>query len=256
MPPKTRSNLSLGMVKMLKRNKKKEIRKKKRKYLPSARNSEQGNVFMFILIGIVLFAALGMTVSRGFQSSTTSNLSKREAELAASEILTYAQSIERAINRLRRNNVSESDISFDHPDLTGYDHAQPNTNKVFETDGGRASYNPAPTGSASSTEWLFTGASCITNLETGASGCDSDTNTRNEELLIALSNVDAVVCSEINDALQISTTPTDSSGGLSSTKFQGSFADDTEITLPGGPFITACFTDGSNNHFYHTLIAR
>ena len=93
------------------------------------------------------------------------------------------------------------------------------------------------------------------DIGTGATGCDTD-SIANEELIIVLPNIVDIVCEEINKRLNISGTPVDTGGGASSTKYQGSFADGTEIILPGGPFNTACFSDGTNNHFYSVLIAR
>ena len=81
-------------------------------------NTEAGNVFLIILIGIVLFAALSFTVARGFRSETTSNLSDRQATLHAQEVIDYAQKITRATDRLRRKGCSEKEISFFHPDIS------------------------------------------------------------------------------------------------------------------------------------------
>ena len=71
----------------------------------NSRISERGNVFIFILLGLVLFAALSFTVARGFRSDTTSQMTDRQAELLATEIITYGQQMERTVNRLRRNGL-------------------------------------------------------------------------------------------------------------------------------------------------------
>ncbi|MCB9981246.1 MAG: hypothetical protein H6860_02470 [Rhodospirillales bacterium] len=248
------------------RNKKEEERKKDLSIsypasyvfpLTSARSGEAGNVFVLILLGIVLFVALSLSISRGMRSDTTSNLSKQEAALAASDILAYAQKVERAVNRLRRKGVSENDISFDQAFVAGYNHtpAVADTNKVFNADGGAISWKSPPEGSNDGSEWFFTGETCIADLGTGATGCDTD-SIANEELIAVLPNVVDIVCEEINKRLNISAIPADTGGGASTTKYQGSFSDDTEIILAGGPFNAACFSDGANNHFYSILIAR
>jgi len=226
--------------------------------MPQNRQAEAGNVFMFILLGVVLFAALAFTVSRGFRSDTTSAMSARQAELAATDILNYAQRMERAVNRLRRKGTSESDISFDDVALTGFNHtpAVADNDKVFDASGGNIRYSPPVANANDGSDWHFTGRTCIAGIGSGASGCDSDADTSNEELLMVLRNVNQSVCEEINGSLDIAGVPTDTGGGASTNQYQGSFADGTEIILAGGPFSAACFTDGTNNHFYFVLLAR
>ncbi len=220
------------------------------------RQSEQGNIFIIILMGIILFAALSFSISRGMRSDTTSNLSNQESALAASDILAYAQKIERAVNRLRRRGISENDISFDQTFVAGYTHGQPDTNKIFTTTGGAVSWQSPPAGANDGSDWIFTGATCIADVGTGATGCDSDADISNEELIATLGNVDTAVCTEINDRLNISGIVADTGGGASTTKYQGAFADGTEIIMAGGPFTAGCFSRSGNNHFYYALIER
>ena len=218
-------------------------------------NSESGNVFLIILMGIILFAALSFSISRGMRSDTTSNLSNQEASLAAADILAYAQKTERAVNRLRRKGVSENDISFDQSYVAGYAHGQPDTHKVFTTTSGAASWQSPPEGANDGSDWTFTGETCIADMGTGATGCDSDA-VSNEELIAALDNIDTTVCTEINDRLGITGILADTGGGVDTTKYQGTFADGTEIILTGGPFSAACFSRAGNNYFYFALIER
>ena len=56
--------------------------------------------------------------------------------------------------------------------------------------------------------------------------------------------------------MNMGTTPADTGGGASATKFTGTFGDDKEIILAGGPLETACFSRGGNNYFYTVLLAR
>lgn len=225
------------------------------------RTKERGNVFIFILMGIILFASLSFVISRGLRSDTTSNLSDQQVALAASDILNYAQRIERAVNKIRRNSISENDISLE------YDGNYVNNNcndgadpefpgcQVFNGSGGRVDYI-SPDDNVTTSEWHFTGATCIADLGTGATGCDSDGNTTNEELLLVLTDLSDAVCTEINDRLNITAIPADAGGGASTSAFTGSFSNGTEITLAGGPFSSACFSRSGRNDFYFTLIER
>ncbi len=222
--------------------------------------SQRGNVFLFILLGIILFAGLAFVISRGFRSEGTQKISDRRAELAATDILSYTQRLERAINKIRSKSVSESDISLEHGgefinascDDSG-DAAFPAC-QVFNPGGGSLSPQDPPQDANDGSPWHFTGASCIPDIGTGAAGCDS--SGADEELLAVLPNMDATVCEELNKKLKITGIPADGGGGHAATPFTGTFADGTEIDLPGGPFSAACFSSGGANHFYAVIMAR
>ena len=212
---------------------------------------------MFILVGIVMFATLALTISRGMQSQTTNTMSSRDAELAAVDILGYTQKVERVVSRLRRTGRSENDISFDNGTVTGYAHSpvQSDTNKVFHASGGSILWQSPPENVNDGSEWVITGGSCLADIGNGATGCDSDV-TSNEELIIVLPAVSDTVCQKINDKLEISNIPADGGGGYSTTKFTGSYADDTEIIPAGSSFTSACVSYSGNNYFYSVLIER
>jgi hypothetical protein len=226
----------------------------------TARNNhhERGNVFVFILLGIVLFASLSFFIAKGMRSQTTEGLKGRKAELAAADILSYAQSLERGINRLRMKNVSENDISFESAQDMAYAHtpAVDNAQKLFHPAGGAISWQAPAQDVNDGSDWVFTGGTCIPDLGTGAAGCGSDGNIRNQDLLAVLPNVVEGVCEALNDRLNITGIPADSGGGASITKFTGDFAEDTELILLGGPFTSACFSRGGGFYFYSVLLAR
>jgi hypothetical protein len=220
---------------------------------------ESGNAFMFILIGIVLFAAISFVMSRGFRSEGTSNLSARQAELAAIDIVTYAQRIERAVSAIRRKDISEGDISLEHNG--GFINANCNDAadrrfpecQVFHPQGGNISPQTPPLNSNDGTNWHFTGATCIEGA--AVTGCDSD-GQRNEDLIAVLRNINQSVCTAINRRVGIDGIPVDAGGGFSATPFTGTFPEDTEIALAGGPFTAACYQNGGAFHFYSILIKR
>lgn len=220
-------------------------------------SKESGNVFVIILVAIVLFSALSFTISRGLRSDTTEQMSGQRVTLSASTILNSAQILERGVNKLRRKSVSENDISFDQDFEAGYEHTptQPDNHKIFDVTGGTISWQRPPENASDNSPWFFTGSTCIQDLGNGGSGCDSD-STSNEELIAALPGLFESVCEEINDRLGISGIPADTGGGISTTQFTGTFADDTEIILAGGPFPSACFSNGGTYIFYHVLLER
>lgn len=250
----------------------------------TSRCREHGNVFIFILLGVVLFAALSYTVARGMRGDTANSISDRQAALAASDIITYAQRIERAVNKMRRKGISESDISFDNNFVTGYNHtpAQPDTNKIFHPSGGNVTYTP-PLSDWLETfasapdlygEWYIPDATRIFRL--GPNGLDTveahNDSVSNEDLILVLPYIKQNICIEINKKLGISTDdtiPQDSNNMWSVTepKYTGTFTD-SGVAIEaggGGPSITneptACVEGGGGNpatgyHFYYTLIVR
>jgi hypothetical protein len=221
-------------------------------------HNQSGNVFILILVGIVLFAALSFTISRAMRSETTDKLSGQKAALAATDILNYAQKLEQGINKLRQKNISENDISFESPQDMAYAHTPVVTadKQLFNLSGGAVNWQNPPPNVNDGSAWLFTGETCLADLGTGATGCDTDTDTSNEELIAVLPNLVTSVCTEINNRLNLAATPADTGGGASTAKFTGTFDDDKEIILAGGPLETACFSRGGNNFFYTVLLAR
>lgn len=217
--------------------------------------SERGNVFLFILLGVILFAALAFAISRGFRSDTTTAMSQRKAELLATDVLGFAQRLERTVAKMQRSGISENDISFENPVDAGYAHT-PSTDahNVFHGDGGALSRQDAPSGANDGSVWHFTGHTCIADIGTGATGCSSNTDS-DEELIAVLPNVNATVCAIIDKKLGMASIPANSGGAYSATKFIGTYADGSEIILDRSRN-AACYSQGGNYHFYYVLIAR
>lgn len=236
----------------------------------NSRTSERGNVFIFILLGLVLFAALSFTVARGFRSDTTSQMTDRQAELLAAEIITYGQQMERTVNRLRRNGCSENEISFENTDTAVYTFATRDECKIFHPDGGKMkpwTIREELGGSSvypSYSPWRAGGSFFIDDLGSPAS-----------ELLFYIGMVNPTLCEAINDKLGVENT----GGGLPfnpgshiHSVFVGNFDDlgnppaawatwsNSEPDLVGEA--TACVDYSDRNPsvglqlYYHTLIIR
>ena len=221
------------------------------------RRGECGNVFMFILLGVILFAALAFVMSRGFRSDTTTAMSQRQAELLAVDILSYGQRLERAVGTLQRKGISESDISFFNEAIAGYDHipAEGDSQKVFHPSGGTATWKSPPPKANDGSAWHFTGHSCVTGIGTGGTGCAANAVGTDEDLIAVLPNVNATVCAAINKRLGIDPMPSNGGAAYSGTKFTGDFSDGSEIDL-GDKYNAACYEQGAAHDFYYVLIAR
>jgi hypothetical protein len=228
--------------------------------------TERGNVFLVILLGVALFAALALTVARGMRSSNTTTLSTRDAELAATEILAAAQNMEKAVSKVMRKGCSENTISFwtdtdgdgsetSSDDYYNDDSPPDHTCHIFETAGGGTRLVTFPS-DISADPWYFTGGTCITDVGTGNSGCSGD-GEPNEELLAILPGVNAAVCIEINKRLGIEPMPT--YGGpypLATNTFDGSYTPDREYNSGTPPHPSGCLKHDTNYSFYSVLMAR
>lgn len=225
------------------------------------RTSECGNVFVFVLIGLVLFAALMFTFMRSSQQGT-GNLSAQQAKVVAGDILAYAQQMEQTVSRLRAKRISESSLDFENPTVGGYANGgcADDTCEVFDPAGGRLVWQSPPASSNNGGEWVISGALRINGV--GTSGGVATAS----ELLLVLPNVDLDVCLELNNRLGVTNPsnapPVAAADTDYSTIFTGSFA--------FGDILTSAQTDGKSAacfegngtpasdtyHFYQVLVAR
>lgn len=226
------------------------------------RNSQAGNVFMIILLAIAMFGALAFTISRSMRSSSVTTMSERTVDLAASDMISFAQGLQRAVDRVRSNGCSENEISFENPVVAGYANAGTPSDKckIFSPDGGAATWRKAPEGAATDLNWRF-----LSNKIGKADGTKIF-GTTGEDLVVALSGVNIQVCDKINEKVSGYTSWESTGAHNATTKFIGAFT-------AGGDGInranlwpipeSGCFcdtggtcSDTTTNVFYHTLLTR
>ncbi|MFH1157287.1 MAG: hypothetical protein V1721_00130 [Pseudomonadota bacterium] len=224
--------------------------------------SQAGNAMLFVLIGIVLFAALTFAFTRS--SRSPSGVSSEDARLYAHQIISYAEKINGAVQTIMlQNGCSGTRVSFENTSVAGYSHVPPSPQKcrVFNsTVGGGMIFESPPAGALTAAgDYLFTGNVCIGGVGTGPyASCASD-GLKNEELLLILPWVSAEVCVAINRILSNSATiPQEAAGGYDGTKFTGTYADGFEL---GSGASAKCFqsaggSPGSGYHFHYTLLAH
>ena len=217
-------------------------------------DTESGNAFFLVMIGVVLFAGLMFTLSRSARQGGD-NLTQKQAEIAATAILDFAQKIERGVNNVMNTvSFSEQDISFENDFLSTYNNPNCSSTRceVFSPDGGSVAYQaPTENMNGASSQWLFSGDNTVLGI-----GVDA-----NADLILILNNLRRLVCEEINDRLNISSMPTDSDGIETSTEFVGTYTNSEQI---GGAALdgisSACVQstqpDPDEYVFYHVLRGR
>ena len=248
------------------------------------RRDEAGNALLFVLIGIVLFAALTFTMSSGFRTEGTDRLSDRKAELAVSEILDYGARLQRAVDRIRRNGCSESDISFANSTVSGYEH-DPEVDdkcKIFHPAGGGLSWKtPNPEYIVSSFEgsganfgqYHFPYGTCIYGVGdeydfTGNGNCNAN-DQLNEDLIMILPYAKENICSRINKKTGVTaeSIPVEESCVADHRKFTGSYNGSCEAAdAQDGPLYSkhfGCIQQGTGGNYptganivYYVLMAR
>jgi len=223
------------------------------------KREESGNVLFYILIAVVLLAALSFAVSQDGRGSVET-LSKDRARLAATDVLSYADTVGKAVGQLRLRGYSMEQISFENNIVAGYINANCTDDgcKVFHPEGGALTWISPPDDANDDTNWVITDDMEVENIgrTCGADGC--------EDLTLQLLGVDAAVCQQINDMLDVAAPGTlpvnpDNSAGL----FTGTYAYvDTIGDVAGSAKLAGlkagCFTSTADSHnvFYKVLLAR
>ena len=234
-------------------------------------SNQSGSAIFYILIAIILFAALGFAFSQTMNSSA-SNLTKEEARVYAQDVISYANRLSRGVQRVMAvGGCSENDISFfltTNTLLAAYEHTPEVDDKckVFHESGGSITWLTAPEGVNDGSDWIFTGNNRIRDIGSYLDGTGN-------ELLAFLPAVDSRVCEQINQILNITKSgdpiPLDDAD-LSTDLFTGEYSTSISraIYKPSAAYVgksSACFkTDtidgatpsGDVYYFYHVLVAR
>ncbi len=131
-----------------------------------------GSVFIYILVGVALFAALMFSLSRSLTSSSTPILGKGQTKLSANRIAEYTRSIDMAIEKLQLRGCSFSQISYETPDGSNVNINAPadKTCHVFHIRGGGVIYDPLLTNVLCPLTSLAVGESCYGIVYGGTSG--------------------------------------------------------------------------------------
>ena len=233
-------------------------------------NGESGNAFLVILIGVVLMGALMFTFTRSARQGGT-DMSDREAAIAVSDVMAFAQRAQRAVDRImRRGDVSEVDLSFETALLDGYENANCTKDKckVFNVSGGGLTYSEPQVswfdkthqGDAGYGTWIFTGDNAVKGA--GNDCADASCN----DIVMVLPYVKENLCLKLNQELNIDNPdgmPPKTSGGISLNPFTGAYTVGETMKTGGddaiGPAACVWIDSGpyaNTNMFYNTIKAR
>jgi hypothetical protein len=233
-------------------------------------SSEKGSIIVWIFVFIALFAALTFTVSQGTRSGTQ-NISREQAQLAATEILDYASAIKRVVQELQINGCSDTEISFENSVISGYSNpnsSPDNSCHVFHPNGGGIQYI-----NFNSEYWVDSSLGYTWAGQSGFSGIDEVNSigttcgaAQCSDLLMYVYTIKKDVCLEINNKLDIENPaenpPIDSE--INASEFEGAYGyshtlgDEASSSALDGKSV-GCFFENDTHpeyHFYQVLIPR
>ena len=234
---------------------------------------QNGNVLFYILLCIVLFAALGYAFSQGRTGG--SNISDQKAQLYAAEIINYGNQLRSAMSKLKLRGCAESKYNFANSEYKTVANAAINSSNsnapadkscdLFEAqNGGSIVPYVVPEEAlikASSTGWTRGHGGVRIRQVTGSGTNGSAGTTSANDIIFTLSFIDTNVCRKINDLLNIqndgSIPPAPTQTGTAGQYNSGSLSGNAVISNPGGLGAKAfCFSNPPENIFLQVLLER
>jgi hypothetical protein len=104
----------------------------------------RGNVFLYVLIAVVLFAGLTYAIMQiNQQNDPTAELDEGRAKIAANAVLAWVASAQNAVNNMDQVGTDADELVFLRPADTGFNTA-PHIHKLFHPDGGGLALKPLP----------------------------------------------------------------------------------------------------------------
>lgn len=229
----------------------------------SAKNSQAGNILIYILGAIFLLGALTLMVKGS--STPGASIDEETLMIRVSEIQDYGRELEQAVAFVFQNGHSEADIRFSHPDAdSAYgDITDTPTRQIFHRDGGGATYREPPANiQITPSQWIFNGNNFLNEIGTTCSAASCT------DLIALLTNVNQEFCVFINEQNDIDnpsdSPPQDSGAADITTMFVGDYtfnAAINDIAVNLDAKMEGCFEGGGTPpagtyHYYRVLLPR
>lgn len=178
----------------------------------SLRANQSGNIFFYILLAVVLVAALSFAIASSLRGN--SGVSNERLKLIAGEVISTGTRLSEAVTRLRLRNIPPTSLSFENQFVSGYTNPACNSDtcKIFSSGGGLAWETAPPSSQVSAAEWAYTANLNVINMGTTA-----------PDLIAVLPRISLEVCQNINSLLGITALndPPPSLISLQADKFTG-----------------------------------
>ncbi len=227
--------------------------------MDNAYHPERGGAAFYIILGIVLLAALTWAVTQGFRFSG-SNLSKDQTRLAAQEIIDYATAMNNAVQKLRLRGCTPTQINFESTVIGGPNNPNaPIDDHCDVFSGAGAKMVPRTTAEFPKSETLiYSGQSALIGI--GRDGCGEACS----DLYMALylkGEDGKEICTQINQILgNKNFVPAPSTTYMEAyIMFAGTYGTHPAVNPIFSGLNSACYNyspDPTTSIFYQVLIAR
>ncbi len=227
---------------------------------------QNGNILFYILIAVVLLAALSYAVALSGRGNLNA-VNEEKSKLLATEIIEYANVMANATAQVKLRGIRETDLCFDDAGWGTADYTNPSCSdaatKIFGLKGGGVTWAKAPELAMEPTAvpdnlWHIYGDNEIYEMGTtcAAAAC--------ADLILVVDELRENVCIQINNLLHVpnpgDTPPTDTLIGT--TKFIGTYSYGQTVGDEAGQPMKAktgaCFENTTNGKFtfFKVLVAR
>lgn len=162
--------------------------------------TQRGNALIYVLIAIALFAGLSFVLARQSDTSESSSLTEERAEIAASQILSYASQAKQALDQMLFTGARIDDLDFILPSDAAFN-TPPTIYKVHHPGGGGLTRGNIPQEAMGSTVttppagWYM---GRFNNVEW--------TPTSASDIILTAYSLDRLVCERINEKITGNTT--------------------------------------------------
>ena len=216
-------------------------------------NTQSGNIIFFVLLAVVLMAALSFTIMRGDGGSHS--IDREKLIIYSTEVEQYGAELSQAIQIILESGKSESEVTFAHADAPaeyGDAGALPTDTQIFSISGGQAEYRLPKSDISTASNWEFYGNTSMPQV--GSSRAD---------LIAVLPFVTKEFCDLFNKRMGITSSPEDDHPTCWKNpvqRFNGSYStppivpDNATFNLK--PTLRACVFCVNDYHIYITIYER
>lgn len=162
-----------------------------------------GNAVIFILLAIFLFGALAFSFVKSGRNST-GNLTATQAKLSADDILGYATSVDRGVQKLLSRGCSESELNFNDPNTncgSNPDSPSDNSCAIFDAAGAGVGARSFP--SLPNMYFKPTAGSSLQDVGTW----DINSAKGHQDIVLWFGPIDLTLCQALNTAVGNPPTP-------------------------------------------------
>lgn len=189
------------------------------------RSGESGNALIYVLIAIVLFAALSFTLSRQTDTSEASGISDEKAELYATQLITYAAQAKSAIDQMLFTTTRVNALDFTPPTDASFDTGATIT-KIYHPNGGGLTPGTIPADAIGGS-----GSDPVPGWYMGRFNNVEWTKSSANDVILVAYQIKQEVCERINLKITGSTTIPDMTNSIKNTMIDDAFHTGTNTDL-------------------------